>query len=115
MRLDMSGVDRKLIGNSSRSGDLLKHAFPDSLARPAIVAVVERRARSIGRWQIAPATTRLQDVQDAADHPAIVDPTRAWPTMWQLRLDHGPSFVTQPVEVIHGRLQQGPTEDIESE
>jgi hypothetical protein len=47
-------------------------------------------------------------VQNAADHPSIIDPTSAQPTLRQVRLDDGPGFVTQPVEIIHGRLLEAP-------
>jgi len=53
-------------------------------------------------------------MQDAADHPPVIDPPSTWPAMRQVRLDHHPSFVTQPEEIVHGSLRQCPRGCIES-
>ena len=81
MRLDMRGVDGKFIRDHSSTRDLLEYPTPDALTSPSIVAVVECGARSISRREIAPTTPRLQDVQDATNHPTIIDPTSAGPAM----------------------------------
>lgn len=44
------------------------------LARPAHKTVIKRLPRTIDRRCIRPAATGLQDVDDARDHPAVIDP-----------------------------------------
>jgi len=47
-------------------------------------------------------------MQDAADHPPVIDPPSTWPAMRQVRLDDSPGFVTQPEEIVHGSLHERP-------
>jgi len=53
-------------------------------------------------------------MQDAADHPPIVDTASTRPAVRQVRLDLRPSLIAQPVEIVHAHLRRDPT-DIDSE
>lgn len=54
----------------------------------------------------APASSGLQHVDNAAENPTIIDPTRALPPppSRQMRLDPCPGLVVQPVKLKHSRL-----------
>jgi hypothetical protein len=46
---------------------------PDAFGSPADVAVVEGLARPVFRRSINPAPTGLENMDDAADHPAVAN------------------------------------------
>jgi hypothetical protein len=54
-------------------------------------------------------------MQNPADDAPIIDPTGSGATMRQMRFDGRPCFVVQPIEILHGSLQQCLRERIESE
>ena len=51
----------------------LQYALPDAPTRPAIEAIVDRCAGTIGRGAVPPPASALHNMQDAADHAPIVD------------------------------------------
>jgi len=58
--------------------------------------------RAIEGRTILPAAANLEDMNDAADHSAIVDPPRAGPASRQKRFDRRPLHVAQPKFIRHG-------------
>ena len=50
---------------------------PDALGGPADIAIVERLLRPVFRRRIDPAPAGFEHMDDAADHPAVVDPRLA--------------------------------------
>ncbi len=52
-------------------------------------------------WHVAPATSGLKDVQDAADHTAIVYSWLARLATRKMRLDRPPSVIGQPEQMRH--------------
>ena len=52
----------------------MKDIAPNPLGRPAHKAVIERLARPIDIGGVHPAAPGLQDVDNAGDHPAVIDP-----------------------------------------
>ena len=62
---------------SASRGQSLEDIDPDALGRPSDGAIVERLARAVGPWRVDPSTAGLQDMHDAADHPAIINPRLA--------------------------------------
>ena len=108
MGLHGRGVDQHLSRRSPDPRERLEQIGPDTLLRPAHETIVERLLRPVDvPWRIRPAATGLQHMNDAADHPAIVDPLLAarirrqvWRNLRKLR-------VTQP-EMIHVLLHQEP-------
>jgi len=52
---------------------------------------------------IAPATAALENMHDAADDAAIVDPLHTANIGWQMRLNASPLLVAQPKQILaHG-------------
>jgi hypothetical protein len=54
----------------------VKQQTPNAAHRPAAKAIVNRRRKPVDDWAILPPTAGLQDVDDAADDPPVVDPSR---------------------------------------
>jgi hypothetical protein len=52
----------------------MKQIDPDALRSPTNEAVLEGLVRSIEAGGIDPAPARLEDMDDSADHAAIIDP-----------------------------------------
>ena len=73
---------------------------PDALGGPSDVAVVERLVRPVVGRRIDPAPAGLQDMDDAADHPAIIDPRLATCIGRQMRLDPRELLVRQPEAIL---------------
>src|SRR5687768_11298031 len=73
MRLHIGTIERKLLRKWPRSSDLGEDSLPDSSSGPARIPIVDGLRRSILGRHVAPASTRLQDVKDAADHPPIIN------------------------------------------
>jgi len=67
----------------------MKHVRPDALGRPALKTVVERLARAIDRRRVLPSATGDENVDDAADHPAVIDARLAARVGWKMRLMSG--------------------------
>jgi hypothetical protein len=59
-------------------------------------AIVDRRVRTVDRRTILPTTSDLQDMDDPAQHPPVIDPTGTGLVLRQQRSDHPPLFLTQP-------------------
>lgn len=94
------------------AGQGLEDVVPDTLAAPPIEAVVDRLCTSpysAGQSRQARST---EHVDDARDHPVIIDPPSSATPARQVRLDPHPSFTIQPVGLPHSRP---PSENLESE
>src|SRR5277367_1525681 len=100
MRFDVAAVDRKLVRNGGGGRHLLEDALPDATLRPAIVPVVYRRWRPIDGRNVAPSTACLQDMQDARDDRAVVDPRLARPATRQVRAERPPGLIRQPQQTL---------------
>ena len=85
---------------SQVSEDLGKHPQ----AGPPDEAVVQRLVRSIHRRRILPAQAVAQDMEDAAQHPAIIH-TRLAPGLWKVRPEPLDLLVSQPELSRHAALQ----------
>ena len=59
-------------------------------------AVVDRRVGSVLRRAVAPARANLEHMNDARDHPSIIDPPRSLASLRQQRLDLRPLRIVQP-------------------
>ena len=68
---------------SDQRSELIEHPLPQSLLRPAMPAVIDRRGRAVLFGAIPPAHARLQHMDNPADHAAIIDPP--WPTPFPAR------------------------------
>ena len=59
--------------NIARSRNLLEQALPKPALRPSIVAIVDRGRWAVFKRHVAPAASRLENVQDATDDATIID------------------------------------------
>ena len=93
MGLDVGAVDGRAFGHRARCGQRLDQIGPEPSARPSVEAVVDGRRRAIFRRAIAPAAPDLEHMDDARNHPAIIDSAGAALVGRQKRFDHGPLFI----------------------
>ena len=73
VRLHMRAVDHDFGGRSTRCRQRDEHLLPDAFRRPPHEPVVERLSRTAARRCIDPATARFDHMDDAADHPPVID------------------------------------------
>lgn len=105
MRLHGGGVDEHLGRRTAGARQGMEEIDPDALGGPPDIAVVERLARPVIGRRIDPAPAGLQDMDDAADHPAVVNTRLATRIRWQMRLDPRKLRVCEPETVpIHPRF-----------
>src|SRR5258708_9716495 len=84
-----------------RSHQGLEQSLPEPAPGPPVEAIVDRRGRSVEGRAILPTATHLEHMNDAADHPSIVDPTRARLIVRQQRFDRRPLLLVEPELVRH--------------
>ena len=86
MRFHMRTVEQDLRWGTARSSERRKSVLPNALRPPAHEPIVERFMRPVVRRCIFPSTTGLQHLNDAADHPSIINPSNATRIRWKKRL-----------------------------
>jgi len=96
MRLDVRAIDSRRMGQYTRRDQRFQNVVPDLLVGPAVEAVVDRRVRAVFRRAVTPAAAGLQNMQDAADYPSVIDPPGARLVPRQMRLYRRPGIVAQP-------------------
>ncbi len=108
MSLDRRAVDQQLRRRAARRCQRLEDRFPDTFLGPTDEAVIERLARTVDRWSIDPTTAGLENVNDAADDAAIIDPRLAARVGRKMRLKPRELSFGQPeVMVVHSRAPFG--------
>ena len=107
MRLHGGTVDQHLGRRPAHARQRMEQVNPDALGSPANEPVVKRLSWPVDGRRINPAPTRLQHVDDAADHPEVVHPRLAARVRGQVRRDLRELLVRQP-ELIHLLLLQEP-------
>src|SRR4051794_32795839 len=86
----------------------MEEVHPYALRGPADIPVIEGLARAIDGRRVDPAGARLQHMDDAADHPPIIDARLASRVRWQVRYDPRELPIRQPEMIaIHRRLSSG--------
>jgi hypothetical protein len=90
----------------------VEQALPKPTARPSVEPIVDRRRRPVERRAVLPSAAHFQHMNDAADHPSVVDPTRSRLIAWQQRFDRQPLPIAQPELVRH--LQRSVVSELES-
>lgn len=100
MSLDRGGVERQCDGILAELRQSFEDRTPSATFGPAIEAIVDRRAGAVFGWAIAPATPRLQHMNDAADDAPIVVARRTRQARRQMPLDTQPLPVTQPKQTL---------------
>src|SRR6266545_933688 len=96
MRLDVAAIDGKLIRNGPGSRHLLEDTLPDAALRPPVVTIVDCGWRTIGWRHVAPAAAGLENMQDARNHPAIINPGFARLAARKMRFHRPPRLIRQP-------------------
>ena len=96
MSLDRGRVQRQGDGVFARLGQGLEDRTPSAFLGPAVKSIVDRRVGAVLARAIAPAPSRLQHMDDAADDTPVVVPLWTRQTAWKMRLDPGPLPVVQP-------------------
>lgn len=91
--LDVAAVDLAGFCDPAILRQSRQDARPDATAAPPVPAIVDRRRRAVFGRAVRPAATALEHVDDARDHPAIVDPARSGLVLRQVRLDRNPCFI----------------------
>jgi len=105
VRLHGRGVDKHLGRGTAGAGQSMEEIDPDSLGGPADIAVIKRLAWPIVRRRIDPAPAGLQDMDDAADHAAVVNSRLASRIRRQIRLDPRELRLREPETIpIHPRF-----------
>lgn len=105
MCLHGGAVDEDVRGGASGGGQGVKELRPDTLGRPSDVPIIECFPWTILGGRVDPAAARLQDVDDPADHAAVIDPRFASRIPRQMRQNPRELFVRQPEQVaIHDDL-----------
>lgn len=74
---------------------------PQAAPAPPVETIVDRGRRAIVRRTILPAAPHPQDMNDPADHPTIIHPSRTWLVRRQKRLNGSPSIVRKPKPCRH--------------
>ena len=92
----MIAVDQNLGRRSAGRRQRDEQILPHTPRRPSDEPVVECLARPIDRWSIDLAPARLHTMDDAADHPSVIDPGNAPHLMWQHRPQPLELLLTQP-------------------
>ena len=96
MSLDRSGVQRQDGGAFARLCQSFEDRAPSVFLGPAIEAIVDRRVGTVLARAVAPAASRLQHMDDAADDTPVVIPRRTRQVPRKMGLDTPPLLVVQP-------------------
>ena len=103
MRLQVGRVDRHRPGRLALGGQSGENAVEHAGLAPPHKAIVERFMRAVAGRRITPHQTRTDDVDDAADHLAVVDPRDTAHLVRQQRLKTSELCVLQPEMMVgHG-------------
>src|SRR6266849_1628994 len=102
MRLHGRGVDQNLSGRTASRGQGMENVDPHAFGSPSDKSIVQRLSRPVDVRGIDPATTGLEHMDDAADHPAVIDPRLAARVPRQQRLEPSELVLCQPeIVAIH--------------
>jgi hypothetical protein len=90
----------------------VEQVLPKPASRPSVEPIVDRRRRPVERRAVLPSAAHFQHMNDAADHPSVVDPTRSRLIARQQRFDRRPLPIVEPELVRH--LQRSVVSELES-
>jgi len=77
----------------------MENIAPHALGRPAHEPVVEGFARPVDPRRVNPAASGFQNMDNPADHPAVINPGFAPRISWKKRLKPRKLIVIQPKTV----------------
>jgi len=81
-----------------------KEALPNTAFGPSHKAVVDGRWWAILRRTVAPAATTPNDMDDPADHSAIIHALLTAHVGWKKRINLTPLFIAKPKQIAAHRL-----------
>lgn len=96
MRIHVDAVEQQFGRRAIHGSERLEEPDPDAFARPSREVVVQLLAQTIAGWGINPALTGAQHVDDAADHPPIIDARHGTRLVRQERRQALPLSIRQP-------------------
>ena len=73
MRFDGGAINQNLRGWSAGLRERMEQIDPHAFLSPAHIAIVERFLRPVFERRVDPTPARFQHMNDAADHPSIID------------------------------------------
>jgi hypothetical protein len=85
MRFDGGAINQNLRGRPAGPRERMEQIDLHAFLSPAHKAIVERFLRPVFGRRVDPTPTRFQNLNDAADHPPIIDtrlPARIGRQMW---------------------------------
>lgn len=77
MHFHIAAVDLRGLRDPALVGQCGKDAAPHAAPAPPVPAIVDRREWTIVARAVLPSTAALEHVNDARNHPPIIDPPRA--------------------------------------
>ena len=102
MRFDRGTVDEDLRRRPARLSKRVEEADPDAFLRPSHEAIVERLLGPVFGGRIDPASARLENMNDAADDPPVVNTRLAARVRRPVRLNLKKLRFRQPEKIaIH--------------
>ena len=99
MSFDRSRIQRQRYSILPQLGQGFEDGAPAATFGPAIEAVIDRRVRPVFLRTIAPSSTALQHVNDAADDPPVFLALGTRQPARQMRLEMFPLTIVQPKQV----------------
>lgn len=105
VRLNIGAVDGRAFGDRAGPRERLDQVSPEPFARPTVEAIVDRGRRAIVGRTVAPPATDLENMDNAGDHPTIIDPPSTALVSRQQGLDDRPLLIRQPKQATHPNLQ----------
>jgi len=104
-------VDQDLRRRSTCGSQRLEDVLPDALIGPTDEAIVERLSRAIRQGRIHPTASRLQNMDDATDHPPVIHARFASGIRREMRLKPGELLLGQPKKMlVHSKAPSGTLE-----
>ena len=96
------GLGRRAVDGLTIAGigarQRVKQPTPNAAHRPAAKAIVDRRRRPVDGRAILPPTARFQNVDDPADNPPVVGPSRSGLVLGQER-PNGPPIALRSTKI----------------
>ena len=90
VRPNIGAVDGSAFGDRTGPRKRLDQVSPEPFARPTVEAVVDRGRRAIVGRTVAPPAADLENMDDAGDHPTIINTRNTARLIGQQRLNYTP-------------------------
>ena len=105
VRLNIGAVDGSAFGDCTGPRKRLDQVSPEPFARPTVEAVVDKDRRDIVGRTVAPPAADLENMDDAGDHPTIINPPSTALVPRQQGRNDRPLLIRQLKQATHPHLQ----------